>query len=150
MIDIATAVRYTPKKAKRKANGVVVRLQYALKGFKLNEGWYYLFIGYCTDTRSQLRNKHRFFIKRYLDDKLKNQKSKIKALCDCENFMYVWEVALTKQHSAVRYKSNGKKPVMTNPRMLPGVCKHLLAAIKATYKLKPTRLVKNIKLPRNF
>lgn len=45
--------------------------------------------------------------------------------CNCENFMYVDEVALNKKDAADIKYSNAKLPVETNPLMLPQCCKHL-------------------------
>jgi len=144
MIDIQTTIRATPKKIQRKSNGVSVRMQYALTG-KDKTGYFKLFKGTCIDSLSQFRRPHIFIIKRYGFGKT----AKIKAICDCENFKYVWEVALIKQKSSVKCFSNGKKPVITNPKMKPGMCKHLIAALKATIRLSPTKMGK-IMLPRGF
>ncbi len=144
MIDIRTSVRVTPKKNVRKSNAVIVQLRYSLKGID-HDGEYSLFAGTCIDSRSKFRFKHKFYIKRYGS----GPTAKIKALCDCENFTYTWEVALLKQHSSVRYNSNGMRPRLTNPKMIPGLCKHLISALKATMNIHPTREAK-IPLPRNF
>ena len=44
---------------------------------------------------------------------------------NCARFLYTWEVALTFHGaSKIRY-SNGEFPSTTNPRLVPGACKHL-------------------------
>ena len=54
--------------------------------------------------------------------------------CDCGNFKYVWEFALTKHGaSSIKY-SNGQPATKTNPKNIPGVCKHL-------YKLLNTKKI---------
>jgi len=47
--------------------------------------------------------------------------------CDCEDFMYFWEYALNRKKAARLTRSNGEPPVDKNPRMVPGVCKHVYA-----------------------
>lgn len=146
MIDIKTAIRNTPRKIQFKANrGVTIRIRFALRGHD-NDGDYSLFRGVAVDSLSQWRRPHIFTIKRYDGDKTK---SLFKAICDCENYKYVWEVALIKQKSAVKCYSNGKKPIITNPMMKPGICKHLVAAMKLTMNMHPTKRGK-IFLPRGF
>lgn len=54
----------------------------------------------------------------------------VKVSCTCERFTYVWEVALWKQGAADILYSNGEMPTQTNPRMIPGCCKHLIKIIK--------------------
>jgi len=50
--------------------------------------------------------------------------------CSCEYFLYHCEVADTREDaSSVKY-SNGAKPKVTNPRMIPHICKHLIAAVR--------------------
>ena len=146
MIDIKTAIRNTPRKIQRKANsGVTVRVKFAFRGHD-KDGDYAIFRGVAIDSLSQWRRPHIFTIKRYEGDRTS---SLFKAICDCENYKYVWEVALMKQKSAVKCYSNGKKPVITNPRMKPGICKHLVAALKVTMNLTPTKRGK-IFVPRGF
>lgn len=146
MIDIKTAIRNTPRKIQRKANsGVTVRLRYSLRGHD-RSGDYSLFRGIAIDSLSQWRRPHTFTIKRY--DGVKTS-CLFKAICDCENYKYVWEVALIRQKSAVKCYSNGKKPLITNPRMKPGICKHLVAALKLTMNVHPTKKGK-IFVPRGF
>lgn len=45
--------------------------------------------------------------------------------CSCEDFMYTWEVALSKKKAARIKYSNGEMPDDRNPRMVPGCCAHL-------------------------
>jgi hypothetical protein len=56
--------------------------------------------------------------------------------CPCERFTYYWEVALTKKGAAKIHYSNGDMPVVTNPNMLTGICKHLIALAKELTKKK--------------
>jgi len=54
----------------------------------------------------------------------------VKVECDCGYFWSHCEVALHKQGAADIIHSNGAKPVVTNPRMIPHVCKHLHAVLE--------------------
>ena len=51
--------------------------------------------------------------------------TRLKVSCDCESFMYMAEVALNRYGAADIIYSNGEKPRVTNPKMVPLVCKHL-------------------------
>ena len=63
----------------------------------------------------------------YGDAKLSGKGVKVNVSCSCEFFLYYCEVALFKAGSAdIRY-SNGKKPRVTNPKLIPLMCKHLVA-----------------------
>lgn len=56
--------------------------------------------------------------------------SKAWVSCSCEYFLYHCEVADTKKDSSSIKYSNGAMPKVTNPRMIPHICKHLIAAIR--------------------
>lgn len=47
--------------------------------------------------------------------------------CSCDDFLYMWEVALRKNGAARVEYSNGKLPQDKNPEMRPGCCGHLVA-----------------------
>lgn len=57
---------------------------------------------------------------------------RIKVECDCEWFLYVCEVALNSYGAAEIKYSNGKWPVITNPRGIPLLCKHLYTHLYET------------------
>jgi hypothetical protein len=47
--------------------------------------------------------------------------------CSCDDFMYRWEYALAKKGGAeVRY-GNGEHPESSNPTLIAGCCKHVIA-----------------------
>lgn len=50
---------------------------------------------------------------------------RVKVGCDCESYLFVSEVALHHQGSADIVYSNGARPWVTNPRMIPTLCSHL-------------------------
>ena len=49
------------------------------------------------------------------------------AHCSCQNFKYTYEVADTQQHSSSIILSDGSRPSIKNPSMIPALCKHLVA-----------------------
>lgn len=54
-------------------------------------------------------------------------KSKVLVSCSCDDFLHRWEYALSKKGSARVSYGNGEPPVKTNPRLVPGACKHVIA-----------------------
>jgi len=46
--------------------------------------------------------------------------------CDCGNFRYTWEEALTPQHSSSDRYVEGPNKHVRNPRNIPAICKHLV------------------------
>ena len=146
MVTIQESARVTPKSIIRRSRRVIIQLKYAVKT-KDKFGECYLFHGVARDSANLRHTRHLFWIKRYGT----GPKAKIRMICDCENFTYQWEMALARKQSAVRFKSNGARPVMTNPMMRPGFCKHLGQALKMTMRLTPTKELKMVvRLPRNF
>lgn len=68
-------------------------------------------------------DKHQYVtIFKFLDKKLR-----VKVSCSCADFMYRAEVALSRAGAADVYYSNGEMPEVTNPRLIPYICKHLVA-----------------------
>lgn len=45
--------------------------------------------------------------------------------CSCDDFKFVWEFALNKRRAARLDYCNGEPPVDTNPRLIPGCCRHI-------------------------
>lgn len=60
--------------------------------------------------------------------------------CDCEYFMYHCEVALHRFNASDIVYSDGSFPEITNPRMVPMLCKHLyaLAPVLIQMRRQPT------------
>jgi hypothetical protein len=56
--------------------------------------------------------------------------------CNCSNFLYSWEFALTHWGSSQIKYSNGEHPHTTNPGLLPGCCKHLCALTQVIFENK--------------
>jgi len=51
--------------------------------------------------------------------------------CNCEYFLFHCEVAVQRKGSTDIEYSNGARPKVTNPSMIPAMCKHCVAAIRA-------------------
>jgi len=45
--------------------------------------------------------------------------------CSCPYFLFFLEVALTRRKSSAVVNSNGRLPIVRNPRLIPYLCKHL-------------------------
>lgn len=61
----------------------------------------------------------------------------VKVDCDCARFLYVWNYALLEHDAAIRDRTNTEPPVVTNPREVPGICKHGIIALQALRKANP-------------
>jgi len=49
--------------------------------------------------------------------------------CSCPSFLYRLEVALSKHGSSDVYYSNGRYPMIRNPKLRPYLCKHLMVSL---------------------
>jgi hypothetical protein len=56
--------------------------------------------------------------------------------CSCSRFLYYFEVALAAKGAAKIKYSDGSPPHVTNPNMITGMCKHLIALSKYLIKNK--------------
>lgn len=56
--------------------------------------------------------------------------------CNCDYFTFTSEVALNKKGAAQIIHSNGERPDIRNPRMVPTPCKHLYAVLNQIVKQK--------------
>lgn len=54
-------------------------------------------------------------------------KKKVKVSCSCSDFMFRHEYSLWKRGAADIIYGNGEAPDDTNPRLVPGTCKHVVA-----------------------
>lgn len=59
-----------------------------------------------------------------------SESKQVQVYCECEDFLYTWEVALAEVGAAKVKNSNGEFPEVRNPQMVPGVCKHLFVVLK--------------------
>lgn len=56
-----------------------------------------------------------------------NKHKKVIVSCDCENYVFMWEYANAAHGASRIVYSNGEPPIVTNPGLAPGLCKHLVA-----------------------
>jgi len=62
--------------------------------------------------------------------------SLVKVGCSCPDFLYRWEYALARRGAAYMTYGNGEPPTDTNPKLVPGMCKHCVALVSALKKQK--------------
>lgn len=67
---------------------------------------------------------HRHWITKTEKDK-PFHKSKLQVSCDCPDWMFTWEVAMTRHGASWIKYSNGDPPIFKNPRQVAGGCKHI-------------------------
>lgn len=84
----------------------------------------------------QVRPHKHWIAKVEEDQHLKFNSAKVLAHCDCEDFKFVFEYALTHHGASTIKFSNGDPPVVKNPRLYPGICKHLWVLGKYLQKTK--------------
>ena len=61
-------------------------------------------------------------------------KDRVWISCECEDFSFRWEYALTQHKASSIIHSNGEPAVIRNPKNIPGVCLHLykVLSLKST------------------
>ena len=70
----------------------------------------------CTDGRRRV-------VLRYYGEIAKD--SPVYVSCSCPDFKFRWEVSLAHRNNTSITYSNGAYPKITNPQLVPGVCKHV-------------------------
>lgn len=63
-------------------------------------------------------------------DKMVHTHRKVLVQCQCEAFVFNFEYANATVGASRLIYSNGQPPVYTNPGLMPGLCKHLVALMK--------------------
>lgn len=111
--------RFTPHKFRERADHVRVRLLTRTKNDK-----------YIYKSVSDNGNVHKQMVKPLLSKKLENIDQDVVVWCDCENFQYENEVVLWKSDASHKINSNGKWPIIRNPRRVKKLCKHLVAVFE--------------------
>lgn len=71
-----------------------------------------------------------------VDNRKKLSEGNVLVRCSCDYFTFNCEVALTKRGASSIKQSNGEKPVVRNPKMVPTPCKHLLKLLTIINKRK--------------
>lgn len=63
-------------------------------------------------------------------------KFKVKVACSCADHLYRWEFALYMRDASYLTYGNGEPPKDTNPKLIPGCCKHVVALVNTMKKQK--------------
>ena len=92
---------------------------------------------YDTSVRPTQIRPHKHWVTKVPDDAgLKFNRARVLVHCDCPDFLFTFEYALT-HHGASSIKfSNGDPPIVKNPRLHPGVCKHIWVLCKYIQRAK--------------
>ncbi len=61
----------------------------------------------------------------------------IKLDCDCQRHVFVWNYALNRANAAIKDRTNGEPPVVTNPWEKTGGCKHITVFLATMVKVNP-------------
>lgn len=69
--------------------------------------------------------------------------SRIWARCSCEDWMFMWEYAWHAHGSTEIKYGDGSAPLMTNPGMKPGMCKHLIRLAGHVLDLENRRITRH-------
>lgn len=90
---------------------------------------------------NKVRRRHNtFIIGAELDsennpvDKPINRHKKVICSCSCENYVFTFEYANAAHGASRIVYGNGEPPVVTNPMLAPGLCKHLVATARFLIK----------------
>lgn len=62
-----------------------------------------------------------------VDSGLPVNRQRVLLQCDCESYAFTYEYANAAHNAARLIYSNGSPPGFTNPALVPGACKHLIA-----------------------
>lgn len=85
-------------------------------------------------------NGHRYKLTIFSEGRKVTRKSKLLIDDPCPVYVYRYEYAMAKRGNGFIYRCNGDPPVMTNPRMIPGLSHHgiraVLDLIKYTSRMK--------------
>lgn len=73
---------------------------------------------------------HQSYVEGLMGTDTKIGQKYVRVSCTCPYFMYYCEAALHKHAAADIVYSNGDRPVVTNPSMVPMCCKHLVKVLE--------------------
>lgn len=79
------------------------------------------------ESYSPERFKGKTVIRKYATMIEFHDRDKVKVSCSCPDHLYRWEYALAKRDASYFTYSNAEPPVATNPKLVPGCCKHVVA-----------------------
>jgi len=57
--------------------------------------------------------------------------------CSCGRYKFVWNYALNQRGAAIKDRTNGEAPIVTNPGEIPGICKHGVLALRLLSTTNP-------------
>lgn len=63
-----------------------------------------------------------------------NKHRKVIVSCDCESYVFTFEYANAAHGASRIVYGNGEPPIVTNPDLAPGMCKHLVAVATSIIK----------------
>lgn len=133
--QIAAKVKPETKLKSRKVKSLEIS---EMRGISSMPGYYV----YRVVTQNQ-ENGHRYKITIFSTTRKVTLESKIVIDDPCPVFVFKYEYALAKRGNAFLFRTNGEPPVMTNPRLRPGLSHHgyraLADIIKWTKKFKETK-----------
>lgn len=87
------------------------------------------------DRQGQVKDKHKCSIIG-LEDNGPLSAQNCMVSCTCDRFKFYFEYALTKKGAAKIKYCNGDPPHTTNPNLITGMCKHLIAVSRHLIKRK--------------
>lgn len=133
MISVKDIVQYSELVDRYPDRNVAVKVVKNLIGSDEN-GKYKLIRG---STLAETR-RHKYWIKVYFNKQGRvTSQSKCWVHCDCERFLFKYEVALKRVGSTSIINSNGRRPFSTNPGLRPGACKHINAILQKAILREP-------------
>ena len=87
------------------------------------------------DGKSRPRTYNHHIVARDFSPKLRFSKA-VHVSCQCPDFCFRWEYALHSHGAADIKFCNGEPPIIKNPSMIPGMCKHGLAVMEQIARKK--------------
>lgn len=129
-LTVEDMVRKSSKKSIAKARQVRVLSMKTMRTPKsLPEGW----VTYRLQTQN-MENGHRYNITLFSPKKRITPRTTVMIDSPVAAFVFQYEYALAKRGNAFIYRSNGDVPSTTNPRLIPGLDHHSIAALRYMIK----------------
>lgn len=128
-LSLKGLLRSTPPYVKMKSRDEVVIKKYTPGG--RTKGGHPAITAICISNTHRAPVRHKLsIIGLDTDVKAVSRQKSVLVSCDCEDFMYTWEYALSTWGAARIKYCNGEPAVVKNPGNYPGMCKHLVAVAK--------------------
>lgn len=132
-VPLATVLKSTPNKITYNAMDVkVMRPKKSMTSFGAPE---LLFTTVSDETASDEPPTKHLTVVRLVN----RDKDRVWLSCNCDNFLYQWEYALAKHGGADIVYGNGEPAIVTNPKNIPGCCKHLYRVLRRKDTLSTLR-----------